>query len=59
MDLVAPKETAVMMSGRLLVKYIKSPSNRKYVVTGMSGDCSLIVVALCDGAGLYDEDSQE
>jgi hypothetical protein len=56
-DLVAPKETAVMMSGRLLVKYIKSPSNRKYVVTGMSGDCSLIVVALCAGADPYGCDS--
>ncbi len=39
-----------MISGRLLVKYIKSLSNRKYVVTGMSGDCSLVVVALCAGA---------
>ena len=49
-----PKEIAVMMSGRLLVKYIKSPSNRMYVVTCMmSGDCSLLVVALCVGAGLY------
>ena len=42
-----------MKSGRLLIKYIKSPSNRKYVVTGMSDDCSLIVVALCAGAGPY------
>jgi hypothetical protein len=32
-DLVAPKETAAMMSGRLLVKYIKRPSRRRYVVT--------------------------
>ena len=42
-----------MMPGRLLVMYIKSPSDRKYVVTGLSGDCSLIVVALCAGAGPY------
>ncbi len=53
MDFEAPKETAVMISGRLLVKYIKSPNNRKYVVIGMSGDCSLIVVALCASAGPY------
>jgi hypothetical protein len=43
-----------MMSGRLLVKYIKSPNNLKYVVIGMSGgDCSLMVVALCAGTGPY------
>ena len=53
MDLVAPKETAVMMSGRLLVKYIIKSPNRKFVVIGMSGDCSLLVEALCAGADLY------
>ena len=48
-DLVAPKETAVMMSGQLLVKYIKSPSRRKYVVTRMGGDCFFSL--LCEGYG--------
>jgi hypothetical protein len=55
-DLVASKETAVVISGRLLVKYIESPNNRKYIVTGMSGDCSLLVMALCAGAGPYECD---
>ena len=39
-DLVAPKETAAIMSGWLLVKYIKSPSRRRYVITSMDGDLS-------------------
>ena len=51
-DLVAPKETAaIMMSGRLLVKYIKGPSRRRYVVTRMGGDCSFSL--LCKGTGPY------
>ena len=39
------------MSGRLLVKYIKSPSSRKYVVTRMGGDCTFSL--LCEGTGPY------
>ena len=32
----------MMSGGRLLVKFVKSPSNHKYVLTGTSGDYSLL-----------------
>ena len=48
-DLVAPKDTAVMISGRDLVRYISKPKRLRYFVGSIGGES--VEALLCGGAG--------